>query len=250
MAHIDENYCFLGIRVVGFWQLLPTPAYAVRSWHADMVTDVAADVHQMVQFVVNDAALPLHARREAASLTGLAGRQPGRVRERLEDLRERLLPDLAMHDPECDYARCVSVETFWRHHLRYDRKPYFGPDHKPYLSYLRSQPDPAATARADLSEADILVPAEFSWLVPLERLTGLDGPAIVRHLHLRGSAQPFVVFVFPQGRLLQAGVTVRAPRGIDTIPAKLLQWTPGGVPGERIDRSIPLAALGSVQWRP
>lgn len=204
----------------------------------------------MVRIVVDDAALPSYVRREAASLAGLAGRQPGRVRERLEDLRQRLLPDLALYRPECDYARCVSGETFWRHHLRPDRKAYFGADHEAYLSYLRSQPDPAAAARADLSDADILVPAEFSWLVPLEQLTGLDGGAIARRLQLRGSAQPFVVFVFPEERLLRHGVTLRAPRGIDAIPAKLLQWTPGGVPEERIDRNIPLAALGDVQWRP
>ena len=214
------------------------------------MADVAAEVQQLVRIVVNDAALPAFVRREAASLAGLAGRQPGRVRERLEDLRQRLLPDLAGYRPERDYARCVSGETFWRHHLRTDRKAYFGADHKAYLSHLRSQPDPAAAARADLSDADVLVPAEFSWLVPLEQLTGLDGGAIARRLQLRGSAQPFVVFVFPEERLLRHGVTLREPRGVDAIPAKLLQWTPGGVPDERIDRNIPLAALGDVQWRP
>ncbi|WP_419943748.1 hypothetical protein [Candidatus Poriferisodalis sp.] len=214
------------------------------------MTDVAAEVQQLVQIVVNDAALPLCVRREAATLAGLAGRQPGRACERLEDLRTRVLPDLALHEPERDYARCVSVETFWRHHLRPDRKPYFRADHRPYLGYLLSQPDPAVAIRADLSTATTLIPAEFSWLVPLDHLAGLDGPAIARRLQLRGSMQPFVVFVFPLGRLLQSGVTAREPRGIDTIPAKLLQWTPGGVSGERIDRSIPLVALGGVQWRP
>lgn len=203
-----------------------------------------------MQIVVNDAALPLCVRREAATLAGLAGRQPGRARERLEDLRERLLPDLASYRPECDYARCVSAETFWRHHLRPDRKAYFRVDHRACLSYLQSQPDPAAAARADLSDADILIPAEFSWLVPLDQLTGLGGGAITRQLQRRGDAQPFVVFVFPEERLLRQEVMQREPRGIDAIPAKLLQWTPGGVPGELIDGRIPLAALGDVQWRP
>lgn len=214
------------------------------------MADVVAEMQQLVQIVVNDPTMPAHVRREAASLTSMAARQPGRVRERLEGLRERLLPDLPLHQPQCDYARCVSVETFWRHHLRPDRKAYFRADHRPYLSYLRSQPDPAAAARADLSDAAELIPCEFSWLVPLDLLIGLDGGAIVRQLQLRGSAQPFIVFVFPEEKLLQHEVTLRAPCGIDTIPAKLVQWTPGGVQGERIDRSIPLAALGDVQWRP
>ena len=203
-----------------------------------------------MRIVADDAGLPRYVRQEAASLAGMASRQPGRARERLEGLRERLLPDLPLYQPERDYARCVSVETFWRHHLRSDRKPYFRADHKAYLSYLRSQPDPAAAARADLSADSTLIRAEFSWLVPLDQITGLDGPAIARRLQLRGAAKSFVVFVFPQERLLQAGVTLREPRGIDTIPAKLVQWRPGGVPGERIDRRIPLAALGDVQWRP
>ncbi len=214
------------------------------------MTEVAAETQRLVDIVVNDTALPAYARREAATLTGLARKQPRRAYERLENLRERLLPDLALRRPECDYARCVSVETFWRHHVRGDRKAHFGRDHKAYLSYLQSQPDPAAAARADLSDVDILIPAEFSWLVPLEHLTGLTRGAIARRLQLRGSVQPFVVFVFPEALLLHHGVELREPRGIDAVSARLLQWTPGGVPGERIDRGIPLAALGGVQWRP
>ena len=162
----------------------------------------------------------------------------------------RLLPDLPLYMPTCDYARCVSVETFWRHHLHPERKSYFRADHWSYLTHLRSLPDPAAAARSDLSDGAVVIPAEFSWLVPLEQLTGLDGSAIARRLHLGNSSPPFVVFVFPLELLRREGVTVREPRGVDAVPAKHLQWVPGGVPNERIDNDIPLAALGGIQWRP
>lgn len=214
------------------------------------MADTTADVQQLARIVAGDHQLPRDARREAAVLAGLARRQPGRAREGLERLRERLLPDLVLHMPACDYGRCVSVETFWRHHLRPDRKQYFGPGHRSYLAHLRSQRDPAATAHADLSHAPVVVPADYSWLVPLQQIVGVDGPTLVRRLQLRGSSPPFLIFVFPEDRLRHEGVTVREPRGVDAVPAKLLQWTPGGVPNERIDRDIPLAALGRLEWRP
>ena len=31
---------------------------------------------------------------------------------------------------------------------------------------------------------------------------------------------------------------------------RFVRWSPGGVPGERIDKDIPLAALGGMEWRP
>ena len=214
------------------------------------MADTAAAVQQLARIVADDRQLPRYVRSEASTLIGLARLQPGRARERLERLHVRVLPDLAMHAPECDYARCVSVETYWRHHLRADRKPYFGPDHKSYLRHLQSQRDPAVTAHADLARETLLVPADYSWLVPVQQLAGADGPAIARRLQLRGSSPPFIVFVFPQSRLQDHGVTVREPRGVDAVPARLLQWTPGGVPNERVDRDIPLAALGRLEWRP
>ena len=47
-----------------------------------------------------------------------------------------------------------------------------------------------------------------------------------------------------------AGVGVREPRGLDAVPGRFVRWSPGGVSGERIDKDIPLAALGDLEWRP
>lgn len=35
-----------------------------------------------------------------------------------------------------------------------------------------------------------------------------------------------------------------------SVPARHVQWSPGGVPDERIDLDIPHAALGGIEWRP
>lgn len=43
---------------------------------------------------------------------------------------------------------------------------------------------------------------------------------------------------------------VREPRGLDAVPARLVQWRAGDVPDERIDLNIPRAALGRIGWRP
>ncbi|GEM_PF-2934890 len=56
--------------------------------------------------------------------------------------------------------------------------------------------------------------------------------------------------IFPVEQTLAAGVMVREPSGIDAVPGRFTGWVPGDVPGERIDEDIPLAALGSLQWRP
>jgi len=50
--------------------------------------------------------------------------------------------------------------------------------------------------------------------------------------------------------MLDSGVKVREPRGIDTVPAQLVQWQPGDVPSERINSNIPLKALEGIEWKP
>ena len=55
--------------------------------------------------------------------------------------------------------------------------------------------------------------------------------------------------IFPVAQMQAAGVKVREPRGVDAVPGRILRWSSGDVPGERIDEDIPLAALGDLQWR-
>lgn len=55
---------------------------------------------------------------------------------------------------------------------------------------------------------------------------------------------------FPAGKMQASGVEIRAPRGVDAIPNRLVWWSSEGVPNERIDQDIPTAALGRLEWRP
>ena len=126
----------------------------------------------------------------------------------------------------------------------------FGRDPGAYVRHLAAQADPAAAARRDLAGDPILLPASHSWLIPAANLARVDGRTLARRLQLGESRPPYVVFIFPRESLHAAGVTVREPRGIDAVPGPLLQWTPGGVPNERIDGDVPLSALGWIEWRP
>lgn len=210
----------------------------------------ATDVRELVRIVVDDPGLPRRVRRDAAALMELASSQPRLARRRLEDLRLSVLPDLPLVAPAVDYARCISVETFWRFHVRWDRKAMFGQGSEAYRRHLESQSDPANIAHQDLSPEPVLFPAAHSWLIPATNLEGANGPTLRRRLELGESRPPYVVFFFPRPRLRAAGVEIREPRGIDALPGPQLQWTPEGVPDERIDRDVPLAALGWIEWRP
>ena len=166
---------------------------------------------------------------------------------RLEDLRARVLPDLPLLPPECDYARCVSVDTFWRFHVDPAVRGLFR-HHTEYQRHLEAAPDPALVARSHLSDG-VLIPAPHSWLVPADRIAGLSGLQ-TRSLLLVEQRPPYLVMIFPMERMLGAGVGVREPRGIDAVPKRFTRWVPEDVPGERIDEDIPLAALGGLLWRP
>jgi len=37
---------------------------------------------------------------------------------------------------------------------------------------------------------------------------------------------------------------------VDVIPGRFATWSPGDVPGERIDQDVPVAALEALEWRP
>lgn len=85
--------------------------------------------------------------------------------------------------------------------------------------------------------------------MPADRIAGLNGVQ-TRSLLQVEQRPPYLVMIFPVEQTLAAGVMVREPSGIDAVPGRFTGWVPGDVPGERIDEDIPLAALGSLQWRP
>lgn len=203
---------------------------------------------ELIRIVSSDSELPRSARRRAAGLQSLAASQPPLVFDDLEALRRQVVPKLALQQPACDYARCVSVGAFWQHNLRAERRAAFLTPRN-YLHWLRLQVDPAATALNDISTDDI-VPAPHSWLVPAAGIAGLSGRSLRARLKLSGSEPPYLVFLFPVAKLRASGVQVREPRGLDAVPARHVQWAPGDVPDERIDQDIPYAALGGVEWRP
>ncbi len=117
-----------------------------------------------------------------------------------------------------------------------------------YRRYLEAEGDPAAAARRDLP-AGILVPAAHSWMVPAACIAGLDGRRIKSRLRMFENSPPYLVLLFPVHKMKAAGVEVREPRGVDVVPGRLVRWAPGDVRGERIDKDIPLAALGGIKWR-
>ena len=218
--------------------------------HTDDMAVVGTRVRNLIRIVADDPGLPRSARKDAAALMDLAMTRPRLAEQRLGELRESVLPTLELEPPRVDYARCIPIETFWRHHLDRDRKAMFGRDPEAYARHLEVHSDPAAAARGDLSDDPILFRAPHSWLIPSANVAGVVGHTLARRLQLGDSKPPYVVFVFPCELLRAAGVTVREPRGIDAVPGPFLQWTPGGVPDERIDRDVPLSALGWIEWRP
>ena len=203
---------------------------------------------ELIRIISGDTRLPNYVRQKAASLQPLATSNPSLVFDNLEELRQQVVLDLALEPPTCDYSRCVPVEAFWRHNLAPERRSVFATSND-YLHWLQLQSDPGAAALRDISSGDI-VPAPHSWLVPSDRIGGLNGRGLKTRLKLNGSEPPYLVFMFPMANLKAAGVEVREPRGIDTVPARQVQWSPGDVPEERIDLDIPHTALGRIEWRP
>ena len=211
------------------------------------MVDTIEEAHRLIRIVADDPGLPRHVRRRALDLGQLAASEPRLVWERLGRLRETVIPDLPVEIPAVDYARCVSIPVFWRHHLRPARQDFFDTA-EDYRRYLEASADPAGAAGRDLV-GGILIPAKNSWLIPATDIAGLDGLAIRSRL-LIDDDPPYLVMIFPADRTGVSGVRLREPRGVDAIPSRLLRWSPGGVPDERIDQDIPSDALGGLEWRP
>lgn len=211
------------------------------------MVDTLEEAHRLIRIVADDPGLPRNVRRRAQGLGQLAASEPRLVWERLGRLGEAVIPNLSVEMPAVDYARCVSIPVFWRHHLRSARRAFFDTA-EDYRRYLEASSDPAVTAMRDLI-GGILVPAKNSWLIPATHIAGLDGVSIRSRL-LIDDDPPYLVMILPADRMGASGVRVREPRGVDAIPGRLLRWSPGGVPDERIDQDIPADALGELEWRP
>lgn len=209
--------------------------------------DPAIEARELVRIVSSDVGLSHRVRTRAAALTVLADTNPDLALTRLVELHADVAPALPRAQPTVDYVRCLSVEIFWRFNLEPARKAYFvSPED--YRRAVEADPDPSIRLLADLGP-DPVVPAANSWLVPRTHVAGLAGSQIKVHLNM-SQAAPYVVFVWSVARMIDAGVTVRAPRGVDAIPSRLLQWFPENVPDERIDGDLPRMALERIEWRP
>ena len=172
---------------------------------------------------------------------------PDLALSRFLELHADVAPLLPRTDPTIDYVRCVSVETFWRFNVDASLKAYFVTA-EDYRRSVEGEVDPAARLTNDLG-ADPVVPAANSWLVPASDVDGLTGAEAKARLNFTQDP-PYAVMVWSVARMIGAGVTVRAPRGVDAIPSRLLQWYPENVPDERIDGDLPRTALERIEWRP
>ncbi len=74
--------------------------------------NAAREAVDLIEVVASDTKLKHSVRQEAKRLMPLAASEPDLVADRLEGLRRRVVPDLSLSPPDCDYARCVSVEVF------------------------------------------------------------------------------------------------------------------------------------------
>ena len=227
----------------------PLPVRTAAGHYAPIVVNTAVLARQLIQIVATDPGLPRYLRREASSLESLVSSKPDLVLDNLEALRQRAIPDLPLVAATGDYARCVSVDVFWDYHMNPGRREFFANDARVYRRHLESVADPVHVIRRDLRDDEVLVPAAHSWLVPSDQIAALDGVQTKSHLQIDDDP-PYIVMTFPVMKMQAFGVEIRAPRGVDAIPNRLVRWSLGGVPNERIDQDIPTSALGSLEWKP
>lgn len=201
---------------------------------------------KLARNVCNDIGLPMNVRREARLLLRLVGQQPDRVIDQLNLLRVQVTPELTTELATIPYARCVSIELFYKYHLKPGIYDIFKIP-SDYRDFISSINNPAAQLFGDLREGT-LIPAEHSWLVPYSYIQSLTAIQIMTQLKFN-QAPPYVVMVFTVDSLLRAGIKIREPRGTDTIPSVLTEWFPNNVKGERINSDIPRAALEDIEWR-
>jgi hypothetical protein len=218
------------------------------------VPDISARelAERLIDLVEDDQALPYDTRHRAGALREFAVRNPDKAMERLDTLATEVIPSLEgdLKTPASDLAKCVGIEKFWTYHLKVEVKAFVSA--ATYRLRVERSRRPGRRLMDDLSDAKVLLKAPHSWLVPKANIDGLDGKQLrialaIRHL------PPYCVFVFPREQLTAHHVTVRSPSAVDAIPERLIEWRPGGLASgilELIDRDVPKAALGLIEWRP
>lgn len=209
--------------------------------------DAATQARALIRIVKEDHSLSEQVRHRASQLTSLIASDPDIALELLEELHRDTVPNLSMYPPTTDYVRFLGLENFWRFNLDLEVKRRFR-YYEVYQSYIRMAPNPAEYLAQHLG-TDQIVPAINSWLVPATKVVGLTGEQAQRFLN-SNQKPPYIVMSFSVAKMKKAGMFVREPRGIDTIPNRLTQWHPNNVPGERIDRDIPRSALAKIEWLP
>lgn len=210
-----------------------------------MVT-TTSDADALARIVNSDPKLPSSVRQQARQLRPLASRNPELAIKKLKEIHACVTKNLPTKPAKVAFARCVSIKTFYDHHLRPERKKdytHFGH----YRDYIDSDQNPTSQLMNDL-KLGILIPAIHSWLVPYYRIRTSDVDEIKSLLAFH-ELPPYVVMVFSVSSLKSAGVEVREQRGIDAIPNRHTEWFPNNVPGERINSDIPRSALTSIEWR-
>ena len=211
------------------------------------MSSAATTARKLVRKVCDDSGLPATVRRKAKRLLPLAQRQPDRVIERLKAIHLDITPKLTTQLPEIPYARCVSIDVFYNYHIKSNLYSVFS-NAMDYRNYIGSSSDPATQLEKDLKDG-IIIPAEYSWLVPYSSIHSSTARQIEVQLNFK-QTPPYVIMVFAVDNLLGVGIRIREPRGTDTIPSELTEWYPGNVNNERINSDIPRSALSSIEWRP
>lgn len=209
--------------------------------------DAATQARELIRIVRDDLNLPEQVRHSAGRFTSLIASDPDVALELLEELHRDTVPNLPMYPPTTDYVRFLGLENFWRFNLDRAVKRRFR-YYQVYQSYIQTAQNPAEYLAQHLG-TDQIVPAINSWLVPANKVAGLTGEQAQRFLN-SDQKPPYVVMLFSVTKMKNAGMLIREPCGIDTIPKRLTQWHPNNVPGERIDRDIPRSALARIEWLP
>jgi hypothetical protein len=214
--------------------------------------DEAEPVRILLRRIMDDPGLPRTARDRAEELLSLADRNASLAEVRLHDLYDDVAPTLPMHPVDRDMCRCVSVTTFFLHHMDEDARSSYR-DSLDFLDVLREAENPEQLLSKSLSNAEPLFPAAHSWMTPCTEVGCLGSSELGRVLALVDSEPPYVMFAMTEARLLAAGVAVRRATALDAIPAGTAYWDVDGLPTgitEFVDQDIPTSSLGGLSWRP
>lgn len=215
---------------------------------ATSMEDIATLARELSRITSKDRGLDSSIQARAAYCELLCAQNRSLIAmQRLTELYEEVAPNLPTTTPDADYARCISLLAFWRHNLATAIKKGFRV-YEPYKRLIENAANPETLLTGHLG-ADPIVKAENSWLIPAQEIIDMTSEQIKRRLKITADP-PYVVMIFPKAKMQSVGLEVRQPCSIDTIPRHLIHWRQGDVPDERIDRDIPRAALGRLEWRP